>query len=66
MRADLEKVIAMPKARTKTWLTTCYPQGTEEIDASLCGAAYHVRALHRHQYSGISSVTSLSESQHSA
>ena len=32
----------MPKARSKTWLTSCYPQDCTSIDAGLCGIGYLV------------------------
>lgn len=40
--AELEQIILMPKARSKTWLTTCYPLACTSIDAGLCGIAYLV------------------------
>ena len=32
-----------PKARSKTWLSTCYALDTEDPAAALCGPEYHVR-----------------------
>ena len=36
-------MLAEPKARSKTWLSTCYALDTEDPAAALCGPEYHVR-----------------------
>ena len=40
--AELQKVMPEPKPRSKTWLSTCFPAGSEDEAAKTCGADYHV------------------------
>ena len=36
-------MLPKPKARSKTWLSTCYALDTEDPAAAQCGPEYHVR-----------------------
>ena len=42
LRAELQKVMPEAKPRSKTWLSTCFPAGSEDEAARTCGADYHV------------------------
>ena len=39
---DLEKIIPEPKARSKTWLSSCYALDDGSADAGMCGVGYQV------------------------
>lgn len=40
--AALEKLIPSPTPRNETWLTSVYPEGSEEPEAAMCSAGYQV------------------------
>ncbi|CAK0731645.1 hypothetical protein CVIRNUC_000023 [Coccomyxa viridis] len=48
LRKDLEQIIPEPKPRSKQWLSTCYPQASEDPDAQLCGVGYQVQSFVTH------------------
>lgn len=42
LHTELAAVLAAPKPRSMTWLSTCYPLDSEDPAAALCGPEYHV------------------------
>ena len=41
--AALEELLPEPKTRSEAWLTSTFPDDSDDADAPLCSAGYHVR-----------------------